>query len=194
MCVVVAGGATVNHARSRSQQGGRGRSIGEADIHDVLRNDRRRMVLEHLGDAEGAVSARDLSEAIAAREAGSDPPPRDVRRSVYISLQQTHLPKLDDLDVVDYDDATREVRPGDNAAEVGVYMEVVPRYGLSFAEFHAGLGALGALLVVAAAVGVPGLSSVSPVAWALVAFAGVAASGLSRAYSQRSSLVHRLRP
>jgi len=182
----------VSHARGRTR-GEQGASIGEADIHDVLRNDRRRMVLEQLGDAETPVSARELSEAIAARESGSDPPPRDVRRSVYISLQQTHLPKLDDLDVVDYDDATREVRPGDNAAEVGVYMEVVPRYGLSFAEFHAGLGALGALLVVAAAVGVPALSAVSPAAWAVATFAAITGSGLYRTYSQRSSLVHRLR-
>src|SRR6056297_2724022 len=188
MCVVVTGGATVSHARGRSR-GEQGASIGEADIHDVLRNDRRRMVLEALGDADEAVTARQLSEAIAARESGSDPPPRDVRRSVYISLQQTHLPKLDGLDIVDYDDATREVRPGDNAAEVGVYMEVVPRYGLSFAEFHAGLGALGALLVVAAAVGVPALSAVSPVAWAVVGFVAITGSGLYRAYSQRSSLV-----
>jgi len=192
MCVGVTGRVTVSHARGRSR-GEQEASIGETDIHDVLRNDRRRMVLEQLGEADAPVSTRELSEAIAARESGSDPPPRDVRRSVYISLQQTHLPKLDGLDIVDYDDAAREVRPGDNAAEVGVYMEVVPRYGLSFAEFHAGLGALGALLVVAAAVGVPALSAVSPVAWAVVGFVAITASGLSRAYSQRSSLVHRLR-
>jgi len=184
----------VSHARVRSRRGEQGASIGAADIHDVLRNDRRRMVLEQLGAADTPVSTRELSERIAAREAGSDPPPRDVRRSVYISLQQTHLPKLDDLDVVDYDDTTREVRPGDNAAEVGVYMEVVPRYGLSFAEFHAGLGVLGALLVVAATVGVPGLSAASPAAWAVATFAAITFSGLYRAWSQRSSLVHRLRP
>lgn len=183
----------MSHARARNR-GEQNASIGETDIHDVLRNDRRRMVIEQLGDAEAPVSARELSEAIAARESGSDPPPRDLRRSVYISLQQTHLPKLGDLDVVDYDDASREVRPGANAAEVGVYMEVVPRYGLSFAEFNAGLGVLGALLVVAATTGVPGLSAVSPAAWAVLVFASIAATGLYRAYSQRSSLVHRLRP
>ncbi|SEW15665.1 DUF7344 domain-containing protein [Halobacterium jilantaiense] len=182
----------MSHARGRTR-GEQVASIGEADIHDVLRNDRRRMVLEQLGESDTSVTARELSETIAARESGSDPPPRDVRRSVYISLQQTHLPKLDDLDVIDYDEADREVRPGANAAEVGVYMEVVPRYGLTFAEFHAGLGVLGALLVAASTVGVPLLSAVSPAAWAVVAFAAIAASGLYRTYSQRSSLVHRLR-
>lgn len=182
----------MSHVRGRTR-GEQGASIGETDIHDVLRNDRRRMVLEALGDADAPVSARELSEAIAARESGCDPAPRDVRRSVYISLQQTHLPKLDDLNVVDYDDATREVRPGDNAADVGVYMEVVPRYGLSFAEFHAGLAVLGVLLVVATTVSVPGLAAVSPAAWAVTAFAAIAGSGLYRACSQRSSPVHRLR-
>jgi hypothetical protein len=165
----------------------------ESDIHDVLRNDRRRMVLEVLGDAVDPVSARELSEVIAARESGTDPPPRDVRRSVYISLQQTHLPKLADLDVVAYDEDTREVEPGPNASAVGVYMEVVPKYGLSFAEFHGGLGILGALLVVAAQVGVPGLTALSPAAWALGAFAAIVASAAYQTLDQRSSLVHRLR-
>lgn len=164
-----------------------------SEIHDVLRNERRRMVLEQLGKAGDAVSARELSEMIAAREADSDPPPRNVRQSVYISLQQTHLPKLADLDIVDYDDATKEVRPGENASDVGVYMEVVPKYGLSNSEFYAALGALGALLVVATQVGVPGLSGVPPAVWALVVFAAILVSAAYQTVDQRSSLVHRLR-
>ncbi len=167
--------------------------LPEAEIHDVLRNDRRRMVIELLGDADGPLTARDLSETIAAREAGEDPPPRKVRQSVYISLQQTHLPKLESLGIVDYDENTKEVRPAENAPEVGVYMEVVPKYGLSFGEFVAGLGVLGALLVAAAETGVPGVSAVGASAWAVLGFAAVAVAGAYRTYSQRSSLVHRLR-
>ncbi|MFB6073371.1 MAG: hypothetical protein ABEJ88_10455 [Halobacterium sp.] len=182
-----------NAAHDRSSAGEHGPDLGETEIHDVLRNDRRRMVLEQLGDAGDAVDARELSETIAARESGSDPPPRNVRQSVYISLQQTHLPKLADLDVVDYDDTTKEVRPGENASEVGVYMEVVPKYGLAYSEFFAGLGVLGALLVVAANVGVPVVSGVAASTWALVVFAAIAASAAFRTYDQRSSLVHRLR-
>ncbi len=165
----------------------------EADIHDVLRNDRRRMVLELLGEADEPVTARELSEAIAARETGEDPPPRDVRQSVYISLQQTHLPKLSKLGIVAYDEQTKEVRPAENAPEVGVYMEVVPKYGLSYAEYTAGLAVLGALLVVAAEAGVPLLNAVDASWWAVAVFAVLVVSAAYHTYGRRSSLVHRLR-
>jgi hypothetical protein len=170
-----------------------GAALSESDIHDVLRNDRRRMVLERLGEADGPVTTRALSEAIAARETGEQPPPRNVRQSVYISLQQTHLPKLAELDIVAYDEHSKEVRPADNARDVGVYMEVVPKYGLSWSEYYAGLGVLGLLLVTATTVGVPGLSSVSASGWAVLVFALVAASATYQTATQRSSLVHRLR-
>jgi hypothetical protein len=168
-------------------------ALPEADIHDVLRNDRRRMVIEQLGQTDEPVTARDLSETIAVRESGENPPPRNVRQSVYISLQQTHLPKLEELGIVEYDENTKEVRPAENAAEVGVYMEVVPKYGLSYSEFCAGLGLLGVLLVVAAEMGVPVVSAMSATAWAVVVFAVLVASAVYQTYSQRSSLVHRLR-
>ncbi|WP_353634844.1 hypothetical protein ABSL23_04295 [Halobacterium sp. NMX12-1] len=168
-------------------------TLPEADIHDVLRNDRRRMVIELLGDADEPVTARELSEAVAARETGEDPPPRDVRQSVYISLQQTHLPKLSDLGIVEYDEQTKEVRPAEHAPAVGVYMEVVPKYGLSYAEFCGSLGVLGALLVAAAEVGVPVVSEVSASAWAVAVFGVLVASAVYRTYSRRSTLVHRLR-
>ncbi|MCG1004478.1 MULTISPECIES: hypothetical protein [Halobacterium] len=168
-------------------------TLPEADIHDVLRNERRRMVIELLGDAGEPVTVRELSEAIAARETGEDPPPRDVRQSVYISLQQTHVPKLAKLGIASYDEQTKELRPAENAPTVGVYMEVVPKYGLSYAEYYAALGVLGALLVVAAEVGVPVVSEVGASAYALGVFTLLVASAVYQAYSQRSTLVHRLR-
>ncbi|MFB6269043.1 MAG: hypothetical protein ABEH83_03810 [Halobacterium sp.] len=167
--------------------------LPETDIHDVLRNDRRRMVIELLGEADGPVTARDLSETIAVRESGDDPPPRNVRQSVYISLQQTHLPKLEELGIVEYDENSKEVRPAENASEVGVYMEVVPKYGLSYSEFCGGLGVLGVLLIVAAETGVPVVSAVGATAWAVAVLAVLVASAVYQTYSQRSSLVHRLR-
>lgn len=173
--------------------GGAGGELAEGEIHDVLRNDRRRMVLELLGDAGEPVTTRELSEAIAAREADADPPPRDVRQSVYISLQQTHLPKLAGLGVVDYDENTKEVTPATNASTLGVYMEVVPKYGLAYSEFYGALGVLGVLLVVAARIGVPVVGALSAGTWAVVVFCVVVASAAYQTYEQRSSLVHRLR-
>ena len=75
------------------------------EIHDVLSNERRQMVIDRLRESEGTLSARDLSEFIAERETGESPPPRNIRQSAYVSLHQTHLPKLDELGLVVLDDA-----------------------------------------------------------------------------------------
>nr|WP_162993812.1 hypothetical protein [Halalkalicoccus subterraneus] len=55
-------------------------------------------------------------------ESDENPPPRNVRQSVYVSLHQTHLPKLDGLDVVDYDTDSKEVELRDRADQVRAYM------------------------------------------------------------------------
>ena len=75
-------------------------TLESSQIHDILRNDRRRLAIKCLRENEGTLSVRDLSEDVASRETGERPAPRDKRRSVYVSLHQTHLPKLDDLEIV----------------------------------------------------------------------------------------------
>jgi hypothetical protein len=128
-------------------------SLGEGEIHDVLRNDRRRLTIRCLRDAEGdSLSLRELAEQVAALETGESPPPRDKRRSVYVSLQQTHLPKLDGLGIVAYDTDEKVVALRDRVQEVEVYMEVVPQYGLSWGEFYFALGLVGLLTTVAVAI------------------------------------------
>lgn len=111
------------------------------------------------------MSLRDLSEVIAAEETGEDPAPRNVRQSVYVSLHQTHLPKLDDHDVVDYDTDSKVVTLADGIDDVRVYMEVVPRDDISWAEYYLGLGVLGLSLLVAHTVGVPAVSAVDVRIW-----------------------------
>jgi hypothetical protein len=157
----------------------RSSALAEADIHDILRNDRRRRVLEHLQESMGSVTLRELAETIAAHEAGESPPPRPLRESVYNSLHQTHLPKLDAEGVVDYDKnrKTVELQPG--ARDVNVYMEVVTKYGITWADYYRSLATLSLVVVVAAEVDVPVLEAL-PVL--LVASAFLAAIAASTAY------------
>ncbi|MFB6130362.1 MAG: hypothetical protein ABEJ28_06035, partial [Salinigranum sp.] len=114
--------------------------LDPSEIHDVLRNERRRLVIERLRGGDGTEAVRDLAEHIAGIEAGETPPPRNVRQSVYVSLHQTHLPKLDKLGIIEYDSDAKEVELAGRAQDVAVYLEVVPRYGLSWAEYYLGLG------------------------------------------------------
>jgi len=146
--------------------------LDEREIHDVLRNDRRRLALEALREQDGRSTVRDLSERIATQETGEEPPPQDKRQSVYVSLHQTHLPKLDELAIVEYNPDEKDVTLTDRIQEVEVYMEVVPEYGLSWGEFYFGLAFLGLLTAFAAIVGVPGVSSIG-LSYVVVGFFGL---------------------
>ena len=92
-------------------------SLDRTQIYDVLSNERRTMVLELLAQDD----PRDLgtlAELIAAEETGEDPPPRKKRTSVYVTLHQTHLPKLEELEIVEYDDREKVVSLGERAQPV----------------------------------------------------------------------------
>ncbi|SEL61205.1 DUF7344 domain-containing protein [Haloferax larsenii] len=147
--------------------------LDAGEIHDVLRNNRRRLVLEQLREREGSKTVGDLAEHIAEEESGESPPPKNVRQSVYISLHQTHLPKLDALEIVDYDSVGKEVSLAEHAAELTPYYidgeDSRPAAALTFASCLAGLA-----LVVGEWMGVPLISWVDPRLVALVSLAFVA--------------------
>ena len=105
--------------------------IAQNKIHDVLRNDRRRWTIQYLKQRLKPVDVRELSEKVAAMEIGKSPPPRDVRRSVYNALNQTHLPKLDEIGLVQYDRDRKTVSLCDDARDVDIYMNVVSPVGIT---------------------------------------------------------------
>ena len=166
--------------------------LAETEIHDVLRNERRRLALERLSEQPGPAGVSDLAEHVAALEAGERPPPDNLRQSVYVSLHQTHLPKLDELGIVEYDTDEKTVELTDRAGQVTVYLEVVPRYGLSRNELYLGLAVLGILLTLAAALGVPGFAAVAPGTWALVALALIAIAATFYTAKQGETVLDRL--
>jgi len=137
-----------------------GGGIDPQEIHEILRNSRRRRVIEQLGNRLEPVTLRELSERIAAEETGEMPPPRKVRDSVYNSLHQTHLPKLDDMAVIEYDRDRKTVRLRERAKQVSRYMRMVTDYGVSWAQFYRTLGVVALVSVIAAQTGVPVIGAV----------------------------------
>lgn len=97
----------------------------------------------------------------------SRPPPRNRQQSVYVSLHQSHLPKLDTLGIVEYDTQSKEVSLADTADEVIGYLESeAPPTGWSTIQFC--LGVLGIILVLGADTGVGLLASHPPQNWAYI--------------------------
>lgn len=158
--------------------------LTESEAHDILRNERRRAVLQIAYDSSGTIPVRDLSERIAAEETGADPAPRSDRQSVYVSLIQTHLPKLDEAAVINYDDQHKTITSGPAADQLRSYMTGRSRPVDASASAVASGKMLGLVLVAAvvgwlsaagSAVGVPIVSQLSPTLWeffALVAVVG----------------------
>ncbi|AFK18245.1 ArsR family transcriptional regulator [Haloferax mediterranei ATCC 33500] len=157
--------------------------LSETRIHEVLSNDRRRMAIEFLQD--GDLTLRELSERIAEAETGESPPPRNIRQSAYVSLQQTHIPKLVELGIVDYDDESKIVTLAE-AGDVTVYMEVVPEGELSWSEYYAALAALGLVLMIAVVVEVPIISAVGAPVLASLVFAVLGGSAVYQRWSQEN--------
>ncbi|ELK54345.1 MULTISPECIES: DUF7344 domain-containing protein [Haloferax] len=155
--------------------------LSETRIHEVLSNDRRRMAIEYLQD--GDLTLRELSERIAEAETGESPPPRNIRQSAYVSLQQTHIPKLAELDIVNYDEESKVVSLAE-AGDVTVYMEVVPEGELSWSEYYAALAALGIVLMIAVAVGVPVISAVGAPGLGSLVFAVLGGSAVYQRWTQ----------
>ncbi len=93
-------------------------------VFDLLSVTRRRMLLRYLDENEGTAPLGELSREIAAEE--NDVPVAQVsskqRKRVYVGLYQSHVPKMEDAGVVDYDNQSGAVELGPNATELFPYL------------------------------------------------------------------------
>jgi predicted transcriptional regulator len=152
--------------------------LSASEVHDVLRNNRRRLVLERLRTTRDAETVSDLAEHIGGIEAGESPPPRNVRQSVYVSLHQTHLPKLDELGIVDYDPDGKTVELAANADDLQAYLDAGSGDDGIPPAYYAGLGLLGGAVLLGAVAGVPGLRAAGPAAVGLGLSAALVATAV----------------
>lgn len=119
----------------------------KTEVHEVLGNERRQLVLVELRKRFGRASLSDLADAVAAAEASDGDGSR--RKSVYNALRQTHLPRLEEAGAVRYDrDAGRvTLRPG--VRQVDRYMDVETGYGVTWAELYRSLSLVGFMTLLA---------------------------------------------
>ncbi|ASJ03515.1 hypothetical protein A3L09_09725 [Thermococcus profundus] len=100
----------------------------------ILGNERRMLLIEFLQMRNGKAELRDIVDYIAEREGNTD---RKHRKSVYVSLMQTHIPKLEREGILTFERGVITLlRVPDN---VTLYMEVVQRNDISWSAFYAGI-------------------------------------------------------
>ena len=165
--------------------------LSRTELFDAMSNRRRSHVIDYLTEHEGdSVDLRTLSDYVTAKEQGVaiSQIDTDKRRSVYVSLHQTHLPKLDTYNVIEYDQRRGEVAVTTEYDRVKTYLESVPEDDIPWSYVYASLSGLSALLLTTAAAGVPpfaGLDGFAVSVFILLLF-GIAT--VLNAVEQRSSV------
>ncbi len=137
--------------------------MDESEVFHILGNDRRREIICTLAEEDGGLSVSDLARQIAQKEEDVDSS-KNLYKSVYVSLQQTHLPKLAKKDIVVYDKDAQRVEPGSTFSQIRPYLRetngqaatlrlVVPLL----------LSALGLFVALGLTIGVPIIESIGTV-------------------------------
>lgn len=166
---------------SDSQGPQAGSSNHQEKIFEVLSNERRRYALAYLKQREdGSADLSTLATQVAAVE--NDVPADHVasgdRKSVYVGLRQTHLPKMDQYDIVEYDRDRGVVELTDTAEQAHTYMEYVPEQDIPWSYHYFGLSALLAAITVLAWRGVGPFGELGGLAIAALTVAAIGISAL----------------
>ena len=159
--------------------------ISEDDLFDVLANQRRRFAVHLLKrEPDDAVEIGEMAEQIAAWENGIDTAEitSSERKRVYTALQQSHLPKMDDAGVVEFNKARGVVEPTPALTDVDVYLDVVEGREIPWSEYYLGLSGVAAALVSAVWVGVWPFVLLPEMAWTLAIVVAFAFSALAHKY------------
>lgn len=139
--------------------------IDRDDVFDVLSNRRRRHLLHYLkahADDGDVAELSDISSQLAAWEQGTEPEQISYadRKNVHTALYQFHLPKMEKLGFVDYDQRVGEVELTEAARDLNIYLETVSGRGVPWGVYFPALSAAMTALGVAAWFGLGPLSGV----------------------------------
>jgi hypothetical protein len=150
----------------------------EGEIFDLLSNQRRRYAIHYCKREDEPVTLGDLAEHVAAWELEKDVEAitSAERKRVYTSLQQTHLPTLERADMIEFDDRTIELT--DEAAELDVYLDIVPGDSVPWAVYYLGLTAVGSVVMAGLWLEVVPTEMIPELGWATLVFALFAVSAV----------------
>jgi DNA-binding transcriptional ArsR family regulator len=153
-------------------------------VFSILSNSRRRLTIRYLRSVEGPVTVRELSREVAALENEIDPDELSYkqRKRVYTSLHQTHLPKLDDAEFVTYDRDRGEVSLRPRIELLYPHLDPPAPPAADWTRVYLALAGVSVALVLAAALGAPGFTSVPGLAYAAVIAAAFGAVTVARHY------------
>lgn len=156
--------------------------LPRSTAYELLGNERRRHVVEYVATAgRRSIPMADVVDYVTERENdcydGEEQYESNEWKSVYVSLRQAHLPKLDEADVIDFDNPRGEVSPGAHLEDVAAHLHCRPERQRLWSHVSLGLAAVGLGFAGLSAPGVGIVGADAPLSTAALALA-VGLSGL----------------
>ena len=153
--------SAITTAGESSSNGG---GLSQDEIFEVLSNRRRRFVIHALKRREDPIELSNLSTHVTAWELDVDPAEveYDDRRNVYSTLQRTHLPKLEEKDIVTVDREENVVEPTPALENLEIYVEALGTKEIPWSLYYVGLAGVAVSLLLAVATGTPGFAALAP--------------------------------
>jgi hypothetical protein len=164
-------------------------SSEKGEIFELLSNHRRRYTIRFCKE-NGSATLGELAEHIAALEQNKALAEisSSERKRVYTSLQQTHLHRLEDAGMIQYDGDTIELT--DQAKKLEVYLDIVPEGSVPWSVYYLGVSVIAVVIVAAVWAGfLPSNSILSEtVVMAAIVFVYIASAVAHLVYDRRYRL------
>lgn len=151
-------------AATTDESNSTGEQLTEDEIFDVLSNRRRRFVIHALKRTEEPIEVSKLSTHVTAWELDVDPKEVEYedRRNVYSTLQRTHLPKLEEKDIVDVDEEENLVEATPALQSLEIYIEALGTKEIPWSLYYVGLAGVVVSILLAVATNTPGFAAFTP--------------------------------
>lgn len=103
----------------------------------IINNPRRRGIMEYLIENDGTGELNDIIAHIVESE-GKEMNSR-TRKSVYVSLIQNHIPKLEEEEIIKYERRENKILLLEMPEDMRLYFEVVSRHDIPWSYYYLAL-------------------------------------------------------
>lgn len=120
--------------------------LTQDEVYDLLSNPRRRFIISYLREHD-QTRLQDLASTLAAweNETTVDQLTNQQRKRVYVSLYQTHIPKLEGAGIIDYDQDTGRVAIRDRIEQLDRYIPHLDRSGVDWRRIYLAIAVIGGI-------------------------------------------------
>lgn len=148
-------------------QGGSSNRLSEDDGFDLLSNHRRRYALHYMQQNGQQATLGELAEWVAAWENEVDLAEISAaeRKRAYTALQQVHLPQMDEMGVVDFDERAGTVELDPAADDLDIYLEIVRGRDVPWSLMYVSLAIINLGLLAAVGLDTPPLAALPDIGW-----------------------------